>query len=151
MQRTEQNIYIGIDPDTFKSGVAIIDITGKLTLHLFRFFELFDHLRLYSVAPYKTTVYIEAGWLNQKSNWHKQGSGERFVSKIAKNTGANHESGRKIVEMCDYLGLKYELIKPKRSKVDAKFFEAITGIKRTNQECRDAAMLIIQFYNLCQK
>jgi hypothetical protein len=153
MKRPEQpqHRYVGIDPDTDKSGVAIIDQTGQLYLHNMTFFELFGTLKFATIQPYPLTVVIEAGWLNTKSNWHKQGSGERLVSKIAKNTGANHETGRKIVEMCEYLGVKYELVQPKRSKVDSKFFEALTGIKRTNQEQRDAAMLIIQHYDLCRR
>jgi len=45
--------------------------------------------------------------------------------------------------MCDYLSLYYVKIKPTKSKTDSKLFKQITGIdKRTNQEQRDAYMLI---------
>jgi len=46
-------------------------------------------------------------------------------------------------EMCEYLGIEHFKIKPTRSKIDATTFKAITKIeKRTNQEQRDALMLV---------
>ena len=62
---------------------------------------------------------------------------------IGLRTGANHEVGRKIVEMCQYLGLKHHLIKPTKSKVNAETFKAITKYQgRTNGEMRDSCMLV---------
>ena len=50
---------------------------------------------------------------------------------------------KKIIEMCEFLGLTYLKVKPIKSKVDSIYFKKITGIeKRTNQEQRDAYMLI---------
>ena len=45
--------------------------------------------------------------------------------------------------MCEYLDIESVPVKPTKSKVDADFFRQITKIdKRTNQEQRDAYMLI---------
>ncbi len=131
---------IGIDPDAHLSGVAWYE-DGVLQLNNLSFFDLFDHLQK---AMGLTEVVIEAGWLN-KSNWHaKKGQSISVVAEIGERTGANHETGRKICEMCDYLGLKYKLVRPTRSKLNSVQFCALTGIKRSNQEQRDAAMLIYE-------
>jgi hypothetical protein len=131
---------IGIDPDAHLSGVAWYE-DGVLQLNNLSFFDLFDHLQK---AMGLSEVVIEAGWLN-KSNWHaKKGQSISVVAEIGERTGANHETGRKIVEMCDYLGLYYKLVRPTRSKLNSVQFCALTGIKRSNQEQRDAAMLIFE-------
>lgn len=136
-------IFIGIDPDCHDSGLAIWD-RKELLLFNVTFFRLFDILKYYKdKKDIIIKVVIEAGWLHDKSNWHKENAGERIAARIGKNTGANHETGRKIVELCEYLGLEYELRKPITSKFNAKEFKMITKYdKKTNQEQRDAAMLV---------
>ena len=147
--------YIGIDPDVDKSGVAYYESESKkLELSNLTFFQLFDYLRFAKGAKLdfeKLVIYIEAGWLN-KSNWHKSYKNKdgRLVKhseaqneKISRNTGANHETGKKIVEMCEYLELDYVIVKPTSSKVNSEYFNKLTNtIGRTNQEQRDAAMLV---------
>ena len=144
-------ILIGIDPDVDKSGVAYIGMSKKIVLGNMRFFELFDSIsyeqselkRLFSQHDVQIKVYIEAGWLN-KPNWHTSGKMNiATVAQIGARTGANHEVGRKIAEMCEYLKIDYELVRPTQSKVDAVYFKQLTKYQgRTNQEQRDAAMLI---------
>ena len=145
--RTDTNnqaILIGIDPDCDKSGVAIWRPSDKCyKLFNFIFFELLDFL---SVRKHNIRlVVIEAGWLN-KSTWHgASGKGCSVSARIGKNVGSNHEAGRKIVEMCEYLRLSYELVKPtaKSSKLGREEFARITGIKGiTNADKRDAMMLV---------
>ena len=142
-------ILIGIDPDVDKSGVSMTG-SGELRLFNLDFFNLFDHLKYVKeladnsytiVVPIK--VYIEAGWLN-KTNWHTSSKmNTATVAQIGARTGANHETGRKIAEMCEYLKIDYELVRPTQSKVDAVYFKQLTKYQgRTNQEQRDAAMLI---------
>jgi hypothetical protein len=136
-------IYIGLDPDTEKSGVAYYESKTKIMeLSNLSFFQLFDYLNFCkSKGAFK--VVIEAGWLN-KSNWHKVANGSSAVNaKIGQRTGANHEVGKKIVEMCEYLELEYRLVKPTKKKLNSKDFNKVTGIiGRTNQEQRDAGMLV---------
>jgi sulfur carrier protein ThiS len=133
--------FIGIDPDVTKSGVAYKN--GKtVELYNYSFFDLFDYLKSLKLSQEKIIVYIECGFLN-KSNWHTTNGSNAINAQIGQRTGANHETAKKIVEMCVYLELKYFEIKPTKSKVNADFFKQITKIdKRTNQEQRDAYMLI---------
>lgn len=135
-------ILIGIDPDVDKSGFARIE-GNQLKIDNLSFFDLFEELRFYKEKEVKPVVYVECGFLN-KSNWHKKFGGSSAVNaKIGERTGANFETAKKIVEMCEYLGLPCEKIKPKASKVSSDYFKKITGLTiRTNQEQRDALMLI---------
>lgn len=138
----KHKLLIGIDPDVDKSGVAFKN--GKLfELSNLTFFQLFNFLSFYKEREEKPVVYIECGYLNA-SNWHKKVNASASVnSKIGERTGANFETAKKIVEMCEYLGLEYVKVKPTRSKVNADFFKQVTGFtQRTNQEQRDAYMLI---------
>jgi hypothetical protein len=141
-------ILIGIDPDVDKSGVSFYNKeTKELFLHNMGFFKLFDFLSKLSndnlVFGQKILVVIEAGWMN-KSNWHKKaGASAALNAKIGSRTGANHEVGRKIVEMCEYLGLEHKAVRPTQKKINQEMFTKITGYKgRSNQENRDAVMLI---------
>lgn len=137
---TRNNIYIGIDPDVDKSGVAIWNKTDK-SLKLFAL-DFFDTIFTIDTHQPHCTVVIEAGWLNKKSNYH-QSQGAR-AERIAKNVGENHAIGKLFEKYCIRNKYRYELIQPKRSKVTADYFSKLTGITdRTNQEKRDAAMLVI--------
>ncbi len=135
-------ILIGIDPDVEKSGVAFLQ-DNKLKLQNLGFFELFEMLKFYKEREIKPMIYVECGFLN-KSNWHKKTcKSAAFNAKIGEHTGANFETAKKIVEMCIYLGLPHFPIKPTKSKIDSATFQKVTGLKiRTNQEVRDAYMLI---------
>lgn len=140
-----KRLYIGVDPDTAKNGVAFwykdSQKEQKLELENRTFFELFDVLKE-SKKWFDITVIIDAGWLN-KTNFHVIGTNKNVNGKIGERVGANHQVGKKIAEMCDYLGIVYQLHKPTKSKVNKATFEAITGYKgRTNQETRDAGMLV---------
>lgn len=140
----KDKVLIGIDCDVDKSGVCVYLSKSCFQLHNLAFFQLFDKLlELKSNPSINVEVFIEAGWLN-KSNWHKVNNGSAAINaNIGLRTGANHEVGRKIVEMCQYLGLKHHLIKPTKSKVDAETFKVITKYQgRTNSEMRDSCMLI---------
>lgn len=138
---TENQIIIGIDPDLEKSGVAILgqslqlkNLTFPETVDLFRTFQ--DEIK---------KVVIEAGWLNRKSNFHGQyGQSKAKGEAIARNVGENHAAGKLLVEMAKSLGLAVVEVRPTRTKLKAEDFNRITGWQgRTNQEQRDAAMLIV--------
>lgn len=135
-------ILIGIDPDVDKSGVAFLN-GNQLELYNKTFFQLLDYFKTMKEQHPGIEVYVECGFLN-KSNWHKSsGKSAAFNAKIGEHTGANFETAKKIVEMCEYLEIKYHKIQPRRSKIDNDYFKKITGYTgRTNQEQRDAFMLI---------
>jgi len=138
------HVKIGIDPDIGLSGYAIMAGGVFEDIRTLKFFEVCDEIKVTeqicrSIGN-SLVVYIEAGWLHKKSNWH--GGRGAVAQKIAKNVGTNHAVGKLFVAFCEHYGIKHEEVLPK-GKVDAKTFWSITGWKpRTNQEQRDAAMLI---------
>lgn len=160
-------IIIAIDPDAEKNGIATLNvITRKLTLQTLSFPETLDYL-LYIKRQCEVTndpyiVVIEAGWLN-KGNWHliKAESHARAAAK-GNSVGRNHETGRKLVEMCEHWHIPNDTVKPlilrikgrniwqgrdgKITHEELAIFTGITG--RTNQEERDAALLAWNYANL---
>lgn len=141
-------MIVGIDPDLDKSGVALLGDNGLQLINL-TFFDLCSVLEIERKKIKK--VYVEAGWLNKKSNFHNIDKNMpiykrlAICEKVAKNVGENHATGKLIVEMAKGIGLEVVLVKPTSKKLDQNQFKKITGYgKRTNQEQRDAAMLIIR-------
>jgi hypothetical protein len=143
---SKKKVFVGIDPDVDKSGCAVK--CGKVfNLYNLNFFELYEKLKTLSDNSKENNIpieiYIECGFLN-KGNRHKLNDlSNAYNSKIGERIGANHEIAKKICEMCEYLNLDYKQIRPTRSKTNSDFFKQITGYdKRTNQEQRDALMLV---------
>jgi len=137
-------LNVGIDPDISKSGFAVLvsGATEFYELTTIPFFEMLDRIQQLNLNAGGVKVYIEAAWLISKSNWHG-GKSMGVAAKIGKSVGANHQVGRLIEEFCIHYQIPYELVKPSDSKKDSKFFEQATKYKlRTNQEMRDAGMLI---------
>lgn len=155
---------IAIDPDAEKNGVAHLQREGRaLEVFTMTFPELLEYLRYthsQATAMGKNLlVLIEAGWLN-KTHWHVgyKDSAQAAAAK-GNSVGRNHETGRKIAEMCAYWNIPHELIKPlalkvggvnlwrgREGKISAEELAAITGLRtRTNQEARDAALLAWQW------
>lgn len=143
---------IAIDPDTVKSGVAVFNVpTMKIAVQATAFPQLVDYLitvsRTKEAQEGKTAVVVEAGWLNAKSCFH-EAQGHR-AERVAKNVGANHETGRKILEMARHYGLPAFEIAPLRKcwkgangKITAEELKQVTGVDgRTNQDERDAVLL----------
>jgi hypothetical protein len=137
-------IYIGIDPDITASGVAVYDKEdNSLELRTLSFWELIEEIESYLVPIH---IVIEAGHLIKKSNWH--GAANTYTAaRIGKNVGSNHQIGKLIQEYCEKHNISHELIKP-LGKVNQEIFNGIWERKgRTNQEVRDAAMLIYRYKN----
>ena len=141
-------LFIGIDPDVDKSGFAVYDAESKSLTAVCsaQFFWIFPYFKTWQC--HIALVRIEAGWLNEKSNFHhRRGQSKTAGERIAKNVGANHETGRKLAEMCEYLEIEYDLVRPLGTKnIDHRAFIRMTGwTGRTNQDMRDAAMLVYGF------
>lgn len=150
--RKKHDVIIGIDPDKEKSGIGILYMaTRKLELTNMSFPVLLDNLQAWKKDEAdnnrKVIVIVEAGWMNAKSCFHKaQG---KSAEKIAKDVGANHETGRKIIEMCEYYGIEVIAQAPLRkcwrgkdgkiTHEELAYFTGITG--RENQDARDAGLL----------
>lgn len=146
-----KNLVIGIDPDVSKSGVACINKKSKeFLLKTLTFFELFEFLK--SQQEFIKEVRIEASWLIKKTNWHKNHQGTGVASRVGSNTGANHETGRKIIEMCEFLDIPFVQVKPLKKHwkgpdgkiTHGEISKMISEFpKKSNQEQRDALLLII--------
>jgi hypothetical protein len=154
------DFVIGIDPDCEKNGVAIVcPATRELNCECLTFAETIAGLQGYKyraeVLKQSFIVVIEAGWLN-RSNWHTHGNA-KLAAAIGRSTGMNHQTGILLAQMCDYYKIPYKLQKPLKKcwkGKDGKITHAelvkqlqlrgYTDIpKRTNQEQRDAVLLII--------
>lgn len=101
-------------------------------------------------------VIIEAGWLN-KSNWHLSRKDTKAVAAAKGNSaGRNHETGRKIAEICQYYNIPHMLVRPLKKmwkgrdgKITREEIAAFTGITgRNNQEARDALLLAWEYAGL---
>lgn len=134
-------MIIGIDPDLIKSGIACLhQDTKRIEMTCLSFVDLIKFVRMNQ--PIIKCVYLEAGWLNQKSSWHAA-ENKNTAAKIGKNVGQNHATGMLMQQCLEAENVKVILVKPTTTKYDAEQFEKLTKIKtRTNQEMRDAAMLV---------
>ena len=134
-------MIIGIDPDLEKSGIACLhQDTKKIEMCCLDFYSLLSFVRMNKEII--TCVYIEAGWFNKKSNFHY--SPNMSVSaKIGKAVGENHAAGKLLAQCIEREQIKVVLVKPTKTKLNADQFKKLTKIQtQTNQEVRDAAMLV---------
>lgn len=161
MKSRKYDNIIAIDPDISKSGVAFLKpSTKQLEVSNLTFPQVVDYLNQAKSVRDKTgetlIVLVEASWLI-KGNWHLS-SWERRQRAASKgyDVGRNHETGKKIVEMCQHLEIEvlehYPLRKcwkGKDGKITHEELSSFTGLTgRTNQDARDAALLAWSFANL---
>ena len=145
-----KKLLIGIDPDVKKNGVAYLQKKTPFNEQMFNvealtFFELFDMFNE-KKKEFDIEVYIEAGWKIKKSNFHSKPNQKKEVGeKIAKYVGRNHETGLKIIEMCEYLSIPYTPLKPQNDYPDQEYFFKLTKVMvkgEFKQEMIDAGMQI---------
>lgn len=144
-------IYIGIDPDIERNGVAVVDsVSRSVQLYSMAFAELTEWLQQFVGSMEKTVIVIEASWL-VSHNWHfRMTDNRRKVASLGHAVGRNHQTGILLKECAERMGLDVRLRKPLRKcwqgkdgKITHKELVAVTGItcSRSNQEERDAALL----------
>lgn len=144
-------IYIGIDPDIERNGVAVVDsVSRSVQLYSMAFAELTEWLQQFVGSMEKTVIVIEASWL-VSHNWHfRMTDNRRKVASLGHAVGRNHQTGILLQEVAERMGLDVRLRKPLRKcwqgkdgKITHKELMAVTGItcSRSNQEERDAALL----------
>lgn len=161
MKSRKYDNIIAIDPDVTRSGVAFLKPSiRQLEVSNLTFPQVVDYIN-HSKGIVEQTgetliVLVEASWLI-KGNWHLS-SWERKQRAAAKgyDVGRNHETGKKIVEMCKHLDVEvlehYPLRKcwkGKDGKITHEELASFTGlVGRTNQDARDAALLAWSYANL---
>lgn len=139
---TKEKIYIGIDPDVDLCGIACWDAETKSFDYIKKmgFWDIIEEIKLWNIPLH---LVIEAGWLIKKSNFHTHPKqGKRVGERIAKNVGSNHQIGKLLYEYCNRKKITVTLVKP-QGKIKAETFKNLTKWQtRTNQDMRDAAMLV---------
>lgn len=145
---------IGVDPDVDASGVALYFEDKSFQLGTMSFPLLLDFLQLYKERICE--VFVEAGYL-VSAHWHtKVGHSMAKNASIANDSGRNGEVGRKIVEMLAHYKIKRYEVKPfkktwgkdNKSKISHAELVKKARVKlpgRTNQEERDATLIVLQF------
>ena len=146
--------YVGVDPDTEKSGVAVWDKYEQQFIFILSidFWTLIEFLKsgylpkigqMESWSQTNFHVTIDAGWLIKKTNFHQK-QGPRIREKMSMAIGRNHQVGINLMEYCMRYGLNYTLHEPS-GKIPAPTFKKITNWQnQTNQDSRDAAMLVFK-------
>lgn len=147
-----------IDPDIEKSGACMLHVhdpqhpTAERTniiaesLTFPSILEKLANIKRTGLTD-RTLVVIEAGWLNQKSCYHSA-QGLR-AEKIAKDVGANHQTGRLIQQMAEAWHLNVRTIKPltkfgsgkDRKHTHEDLAAYIPNMPRCNQDARDAVRI----------
>lgn len=162
MIRTD--LIIAIDPDIERSGVAELDKrTKQIKLFSLSFPDLMDYLiavkRTCEIKNIHFKVVVEAGWLN-KGNWHLTPKDTKYsAAEKGRQAGRNHETGRKIVEMCKHYQIQTEEVRPLRKfwqgkdkKITSEEFNNLTGFKgRSSQDMRDAGLIAWIYSGFCVK
>ena len=143
---------IGVDPDVDKSGIAIIENAKLRTLSM-DFIQFYEWIKI--IGEKIEVVNVEASWLISHNYTSKGTLGTRL--NMANKVGANHQIGKEIVKALELLGIKYKLVRPLKKiwkgtngKITHKELINIWQVqklnfdqKQTNQEERDAALLIL--------
>lgn len=151
---------MAIDPDIEKSGTCLLKIAdpehpkpNEVTLWAdsYSFPNLIDRFTngALHIGVDKILIIIEGGWLNTKSCFHEaQGRG---AERIAKNVGANHQTGKLLAEMAEHIGYTVEIVRPliktgsghdrKLTNEDLAAFIPCMPTNRINQDTRDAIRL----------
>lgn len=155
-----KGFIIGIDPDCEKSGVAIVDADSRnvVSMESLSFPTLVDFLRECACSSERpSAVVVEASWVHSH-NWHLNDWNRKDVTaRKGYDVGRNHETGRKIVEMCRHYKLNV-IEQPPLAKTwkgrDRKItheelaYFAPLPKSRSNPEERDATLLAWNHANL---
>lgn len=153
---------IGIDPDLERSGVAMWSRQGNgqlVYLKRMKFRDLVKWVVLQNNIPGGLLVRLEAGWLNEISNYHtvnippnlrnNPGAVARYQYKtgcrIAKNVGENHATGKLLYECLTAEGVQVQLVKPDSKKWKPERLAQLTGVATKDQELIDAASYCVGF------
>jgi len=152
-KKSDKRLICGIDPDLTKSGIAIWDSwLEKWVKYLAAPNEEIPKI-LSEYNPETIAIYLEAGWMNKKSNFRKMVS-SRVAQNIAMKVGQNHAVGKMLAselrskgfEVIDTKPLYKGLLKGKNgwTKAGKDHIIAQTGItSRINDEVRDALYIAL--------
>ena len=144
-------IYIGIDPDTDRSGVAIFS-NNVMQCAALAFADMVRLiLQMHKEAEQQgdeLIVVVEAGWKNA-TNWHVSTKDTPWLAaKKGLAVGRNQQVGKCLVELLKAENVQVVEQKPlrkiwRKGKISHAELAKLVKLnqKRTNQEMRDAALL----------
>lgn len=151
--RRKDTMVIGIDPDSVKSGLGAFRDGVLVECGAYAFPVLMDRLSELLYKDPEAEIYVEAGWQNH-GNWHiGAAKSKAMAAAIGQNTGACHQTGKLIIEMCrkNHPEAQVYEVRPfrkywkgKDGKITAEELEEQIGQplpRRTNQEMRDAVLI----------
>lgn len=154
-------IIIAIDPDTARSGVAVIHTDQpEVDLYTLTFAQTIQFIQDTQQRAYEhnktLAIVIEAAWLN-KANWHLNlKDTKRQAAAKGYSVGRNHQVGLLIHQYCEENLISAHLVKPLRKmwrgpnkKITHQEITHFMPINKntTNQEERDAALLAWHYAN----
>lgn len=146
-----KTIVVGIDPG-LNNGIAIyrrVDKGFELKLYKEDFWNTVESIKKIADQAkqhsYQLTFLIECPQHNKPVFLRtlKGSKSGNMDMKIAQDIGMNKKVAILLVEYLKRLNLRHCEITPTKSKMKSGGFEKLTGIKKSNEHCRDAAMLII--------
>lgn len=149
-----RNLILGLDPDVTLNGCGIYNKeTKELKYMAISFFDLYRWLIQNKEEIH--TVKVEAGWLVKKSNYRNTKI-QNVSDAISRKVGENHAIGKKIVEMCEDIGINFKLSKPLLKKWKGSggkiTHEELVNLlkplgiemnKKTNADVRDAILICL--------
>lgn len=151
------NNWIGIDPDSDKSGVCFV--CGKnISVTKYSFSSI-----VYNLIPQLTKknnycIIIEASWKIKHIYNRYRGFSTNIASNIAMKVGRNHAVGEKILECAKANNLIIKEVLPLTKDENAKLSHLmlmqiiqnrgfVPLFKNTNQDERDAISLTLHYMN----
>lgn len=143
-------LYIGIDPDVVKSGVAIMQEGEYTNLFSISFPELTELMQLHGSND-EVLFVVEDVNANKPTFRKKSADKEAAKHKISQDVGMVKGVARIIVDMLNHHKCNYEMVRPLKGQLKAaknkpEYFKRLTGWEgRSNKDTRDAAMLIYKY------
>lgn len=158
MNKLQNKITVGIDPDLKKSGFVVF--VGK-ELYCAKAFTLIEIIK--TLDEIKTTypesqitIYVEAGWINKKSAFRYKQNKE-VSERCAKNVGQNQGAGIVLANVLKELKYSVVEVKPLQKKMFKNagtwtprgrelFYKIATELKgEINDDVKDAYLLVKMF------
>jgi hypothetical protein len=154
----DKTVYVGVDPDIYKSGVAIIK-DGEIETRSITFYDfVFNFISMLQAIKDKgreVIVYVEGSWLiKQTYKKHLIYNTSNVIKRIVYNVGMNHAVGLKLCEILDKKNIETKIVDPLRIEKKVNTIQVIDACishniylktRLKNQEERDAALLVVHY------
>lgn len=152
------DVYIGIDPDSNKSGFALL-INNEIRTYKVSFpdfiFTWIKKIHSMEKKYRSVTIFIEGSWLLKGLyKKHIYYNNLNVLKKISYDIGMNHMVGKKMVEILEHEKINVKIVEPLRLEKKINTYELLDVCKRnaitlhfpiTNQEERDSTHLVISY------